>query len=191
MIIQSITSDGYGCRSGLVTLVRELYHRRRWGSNLSIMADGRFWNDGVDRFFGQNHLHPYRVIREEEARAHWLTDWYCWWCWSLVGPHESDMQDWPLCEPCSRWYDHAHCYWCWDRSEVWYPGWPVFHLPLCDRCSRRHLVGLGPPWYPNLLQRCELYVRWLFEVQAGETAYVLPREVCDRVACFLAESWRP
>ena len=114
---------------------------------------------------------------------------YCWWCWRLLGSFESDMQGHPVCEECERWYEHAHCHWCWDLAEFWYL--PAFHLPLCGRCSRRHLVGLGPPWYPNLLERHELHVRWLFEAQARGSRYALPREVCDRVAGFLAQPWRP
>ena len=107
----------------------------------------------------------------------------------VLDSFESDMKGNPVCEECERWYEHAHCHWCWDLAEFWYL--PAFHLPLCGRCSRRHLVGLGPPWYPNLLERQELQVRWLFEAQARGSRYALPRDVCDRVAGFLAEFWRP
>ena len=177
------------------------------------MADGGPWDDVVAELswqpdgtfslpedFGMFLTRAERALLQEEIRGyrhedappHWLDDpRYCWWCWSPLGPYESDMQGNPVCEECVRWYDHAHCYWCWDWAEFWYPGWPVFHLPLCGRCSRRHLDGMGPPWYPNLLQRRELHVRWLFEAQTRGSRYALPREVCDLVAGFLAEFWRP
>ena len=119
----------------------------------------------------------------------WDEDAHCYWCRRSLGPYE--LQTGNYCAECERWYEHAHCYWCWDWAEFWYPGWPVFHLPLCGRCSRRHLDGMGPPWYPNLLQRRELHVRWLFEAQTRGSRYALPREVCDVVAGFLAELWRP
>ena len=177
-----------------MTNVRELYRRRRWGSTLSSMfgpweslaaeLDARQVTELLnDEIWGYRH---------EDVPVHWLDDpRYCWWCWSPLGPYESDMQGNPVCEECVWWYEHAHCYWCWDWAEFWYPGWPVFHLPLCGRCSRRHLDGMGPPWYPNLLQRRELHVRWLFEAQTRGSRYALPREVCDLVAGFLAELWRP
>ena len=160
-----------------MTSFRESYRRRRLCSNLHIMVDGGFWAAEPD-----GYCHDGSLLDDPR---------YCWWCWSPLGPYESDMQGNPVCEECVRWYEHAHCYWCWDWAEFWYPGWPVFHLPLCGRCSRRDLVGLGPPWYPNLLERCELHVRWLFEAQARGSRYALPREVCDLVAGFLAEFWRP
>ena len=118
-------------------------------------------------------------------------------------PYDSDHM---FCAECRRWYDDAYCYWCWDPAGDWYPGWPDYHLALCGRCSRRDLDALGSPWYPNHEQRCYLLVRWLFEMQAqdtvgmpgvpalsraGGTGYELPREVCDLVAVFLAQFWRP
>ena len=71
-----------------MTLVRELYYRRRWGSNLSIMADGRVWLAGVDRYFGQYMQMDldsllYRVYRETVeqeaiARRDESQHRYCW-----------------------------------------------------------------------------------------------------------------
>ena len=177
------------------------------------------WLDRVDRTMGQNNLSDFESLLdrayqafldqeaqgfpEEEAPAAWLHASYCGWCWSPLPPYDFDHM---FCAECRRWYDDAYCYWCWDSSGDWYPGWPDYHLALCDRCSRRYLDALGPPWYPNHEQRCHLLVRWLFEVQAPDTAgmpgvlalsrargtgYELPREVCDHVAVFLAQSWRP
>ena len=173
------------------------------------------WRDGVDRTFGQNNPYGFywswiarflgraQGLPEEHPPALWLDPQYCRWCRSPMPPHDSDHM---FCAECRRWYDDAYCYWCWDPAGDWYPGWPDYHLALCDRCSRRYLDALGPPWYPNHEQRCHLLVRWLFEVQAqdtvgmpgvlalsraGGTGYELPREVCDHVAVFLAQSWRP
>ena len=193
-------------RAGLVRLPRGVYHRSRSGSRLSIMADGGSWQD-----LAAEITVSWRMGELERARfvfnafftsadradgqscidyPHWRHDHpYCWWCWRLLGSFESDLYGHPVCEECERWYEHAHCHWCWDLAEFWYL--PAFHLPLCGRCSCRHLVGLGPPWYPNLLERQQLQVRWLFEAQARGSRYALPREVCDRVAGFLAELWRP
>ena len=92
---------------------------------------------------------------------------------------------------------HGYCWWCWRwRSLVHgrslecrthgYRG-----RPLCEACAHRYLFGWGPPWYPNHEQRCQLLVRRLFERQADGTVYMLPEHVCDHVADFLAETWRP
>ena len=83
-----------------------------------------------------------------------------------------------------------YCWWCWSWGYVVYE-YDMLGMPLCEQCSLRYLLGLTPPWYPNHEQRCELHVRRLFEVQAEDTVYMLPGEVCDRVAGFLAEPWRP
>ena len=64
-------------------------------------------------------------------------------------------------------------------------------MPLCEQCSPRYLQGSTPPWYPNHEQRYHLLVRRLFEVQAQVTVCMLLGDVCDRVAGFLAEPWRP
>ena len=85
---------------------------------------------------------------------------------------------------------HGYCWWCWRwRSLV--HEYTSQGMPLCEVCSQRYLLGLTPPWYPNHEQRCQLLVRRLFERQAEDTVYMLPGEVCDRVAGFLAEPWRP
>ena len=83
-----------------------------------------------------------------------------------------------------------YCWWCWSWGYVVYE-YDMLGMPLCEQCSLRYLLGLTPPVYPSHEQRCELHVRWLFEVQAEDTVYMLPGEVCDRVAGFLAEPWRP
>ena len=185
---------------------RGVYHRRRSGSSLSIMGDGGVWHYAAAELTVswrtgelERARNVFDVFFARAERTHrqsridypqWQHDHqYCWWCWSLLGPFEFDMEGNPVCEECELWYEYAHCHWCWARAEFWYL--PFFHLPLCGRCSRRDLVGLGPPWYPNLLERCELHVRWLFEAQTRGSRYALPREVCDRVAGFLAEFWRP
>ena len=187
-------------------LSRGVYHRRRSGSSLSIMGDGGVWHYAAAELIVswrtgelERARNVFDLFFTRAERAHrqsridypqWQHDHqYCWWCWSLLGPFEFDMEGNPVCEECELWYEHAHCHWCWARAEFWYL--PFFHLPLCGRCSRRDLVGLGPPWYPNLLERRELHVRWLFEAQARGSRYALPREVCDLVAGFLAELWRP
>ena len=122
----------------------------------------------------------------------WLLPRSCWWCQVLLHPEESDPEGWDVCQLCCEWYQRAYCYWCWRPAEVWYPGWPLFHMPLCERCSLRYVDGSGPPWYPNHSQRCQLYIRWLFEEQRHDTGYrLLPGEVCDLVAVFLAVPWRP
>ena len=162
------------------------------------------WLDRVDRTIGQNNLFDFESLLdrayqafldqeaqgfpEEEPPAHWLDAPYCRWCWSPMPPYDSDHM---FCEECRRWYDDAYCYWCWDPAGDWYPGWPDFHLALCLSCSKRYLQELGPPWYPNHEQRCYLRVRRLFEVQAQDTVCMLPGDVCDRVAGFLAQPWRP
>ena len=181
-----------------MTSFRESYRRRRSGSTLSGMFAPWASAAAAAEIFARQEAEF-----QEEIRAglwgtipqHWQATSefprYCWWCRSPLGPYESDMQGNPVCEECERWYEHAHCYWWWDQAEFWYPGWPVFHLPLCGRCSRRHLDGLRPPWYPNLLQRRELHVRWLFVAQARGSRYALPGVVCDLVAGFLAPFWRP
>ena len=142
------------------------------------------WRDGVDRTFGQNNSFDF----DWSWISQLLDAPYCRWCWSPMPPYDSDHM---FCEECRRWYDDAYCYWCWDPAGDWYPGWPDFHLALCRRCSRRYLQALGPPWYPNHEQRCHLRVRRLFEVQAQDTVCMLPGDVCDRVAGFLAQPWRP
>ena len=100
-----------------MTLLRELYRRRRWGSTLSIMFDGGLWEfvaaelnwEPDDTFSVPEELGMF-LTRAERAylqscidHPHWQYDHlYCWWCWSLLGPYESDMQGNPVCEECVR-----------------------------------------------------------------------------------------
>ena len=142
------------------------------------------WREGVGRTFGQNNPSDF----DWSWTSQLLDGPFCRWCWSPMPPYDPDHM---FCEECRRWYDDAYCYWCWDPAGDWYPGWPDFHLALCLRCAKRYLQKLGPPWYPNHEQRCYLRVRRLFEVQAHDTVCMLPGDVCDRVAGFLAQPWRP
>ena len=96
---------------------------------------------------------------------------YCHWCWRWAEvSYDSLYLHAPLCRQCSgrplATHDHGYCYWCWRWAEVWYSGMSVFNMPLCNSCARRHLHGLGPPWYPNHVQRCELLTRRVFHWQA-------------------------
>ena len=195
--------------------MRALYRRRHCGSTLRIMTDGgeniphEFYRllDEVDPHEFYRLLdREYQILLEEATRGDPSTeghnqfdfDWsatsqlldgpYCRWCRTPMRLSDSEHR---FCEECQRWYDDAYCYWCWDPAGDWYPGWPDFHLALCLRCSKRYLQKLGPPWYPNHEQRCYLRVRLLFEVQAQDTVCMLPGDVCDRVAGFLAQPWRP
>ena len=85
---------------------------------------------------------------------------------------------------------HGYCWWFWRWRSVVHEYTPQ-GMPVCEVCSLRYLLGLTPPWYPNHEQRCQLLVRRLFERQAEDTAYMLPGHVCDHVAGFLAQPWRP
>ena len=120
---------------------------------------------GIDLEWGLILMYIQAVGREAEECLDEGHHGYCWWCWrwrSLV--HGYTLQ----------WRTHGYC-----------------GRPLCEACSHRYLFGWGPPWYPNHEQRCQLLVRRLFERQAEDTVYMLPGEVCDRVAGFLAVPWRP
>ena len=121
---------------------------------------------------------------------------YCHWCWRWAEvSYDSLYLHAPLCRQCSgrplATHDHGYCYWCWRWAEVWYSGMSVFNMPLCNSCARRHLHGLGPPWYPNHVQRCELLIRRVFHRQANGTRYLLPDALCVRIAGFMADPWRP
>ena len=81
------------------------------------------------------------------------------------------------------------CYWCWrwtrsvrtvDSNGLW----------MCTLCMTSLLLGGEPPWSPNHKERCKRLVGCLFDapVDRGRS---LPVVVCDLIANFLAEKWRP
>ena len=120
---------------------------------------------GIDQEWGLILVYIQAVGREADECPDEGHHGYCWWCW--------------------RWRSLVH-----GRSlECRTHGYRG--RPLCEACAHRYLFGWGPPWYPNHEQRCQLLVRRLFERQADGTVYMLPEHVCDHVADFLAETWRP